>query len=241
MKQTLKNHYQRKVTIAIFCLLTFGISAQERYSFHCKEYISTDNNRAPQTNFSYDTAKNLFAIKSSGTNNVAFKMSSEADGKYYIPNDNYWFVIAVKNVNTALSDSRVWWFNGYCNGGQSPTKVFTNSDATQLLMWNIKTAGSMGTNMDFTQQKIVISSHNNEFIHAIGLTSSIGKGTITDVNYYAPYEVVTEEHEKGMRFVLLLNGLHKVEFHGTEAECMKNAEAFVESGDMSKAVNVNAQ
>ena len=58
---------------------------------------------------------------------------------------------------------------------------------------------------------------------------------------YAPYEVVTEEHEKGMRFVLLLNGLHKVEFHGTEAECMKNAESFVESGDMSKAVNVNAQ
>ena len=189
MKQTLKNHYQRKVAIAALCLLTFSISAQERYSFHCQEYISTDNNRAPQTNFSYDTAKNLFAIKSSGTNNVAFKMSSEADGKYYIPNDNYWFVIAAKNVNTTLSDSRVWWFNGYCNGGQSPTKVFTNSDATQLLMWNIKSSGSMGTNMDFTQQKIVISSHNNEFIHAIGLTSSIGKGTITDVNYYAPYEI----------------------------------------------------
>ncbi len=189
MKQTLKNHYQRKVAIAALCLLTFSISAQERYSFHCQEYISTDNNRAPQTNFSYDTAKNLFAIKSSGTNNVAFKMSSEADGKYYIPNDNYWFVIAAKNVNTTLSDSRVWWFNGYCNGGQSPTKVFTNSDATQLLMWNIKSSGSMGTNMDFTQQQIVISSHNNEFIHAIGLTSSIGKGTITDVNYYAPYEI----------------------------------------------------
>ena len=58
---------------------------------------------------------------------------------------------------------------------------------------------------------------------------------------YAPYDVVTEEHAKGMRFVLLLNGLHKVEFHGTEAECMKSAESFVESGDMSKAVNVNAQ
>ena len=62
----------------------------------------------------------------------------------------------------------------------------------------------------------------------------------TDIEYdYSPYEVVKEQQEYGCRFILLLNGIHKAEFHGEEAECYKDAEAFVERGDKSKVVNVN--
>ena len=62
----------------------------------------------------------------------------------------------------------------------------------------------------------------------------------TDIEYdFSPYAVVKEQQEYGCRFILLLNGIHKAEFHGEEAECYKDAEAFVERGDKSKVVNVN--
>ena len=62
----------------------------------------------------------------------------------------------------------------------------------------------------------------------------------TDIEYdFSPYEVVKEQQEYGCRFILLLNGVHKAEFHGEESECYKDAEAFVERGDKSKVVNVN--
>lgn len=62
----------------------------------------------------------------------------------------------------------------------------------------------------------------------------------TDIEYdFSPYEVVKESQEYGCRFILLLNGVHKAEFHGDEAECYKDAEAFIERGDKSKVVNVN--
>lgn len=179
----------RGMATAVFCMIAISTMAQQRYTFRCQEYVSTDDSRAPQSKFSYNTSANTFSINASGTNNIAFKVSAEADGKYYIINDNCWFSILAKNVSTALDDSKIWWFNGYCNGGQSPTKVVSNSDGSKLLLWNIKTAGTMGTNMDFTKQKITISSHSNGFVHALGLTSSTGNGTILDVNYYAPYEI----------------------------------------------------
>lgn len=189
MKHPIKKHYQRRMAVAVLSLMTLGISAQQRYSFHCGDYVSTDDSRAPQSAFSYNENANTFTVKASGTNNVAFKMSSEVDGNYYISNEQYWFTIHATNVSTTLNDSRIWWFNGYNNGAQSPTRVIANSDGSQLLLWNIKASGTMGTNMDFTQQKIAISSHSNGFIHAIGLTSGSGDGTISDVNYYAPYEL----------------------------------------------------
>ena len=62
----------------------------------------------------------------------------------------------------------------------------------------------------------------------------------TDIEYdFSPYEVVKEPQEYGCRFILLLNGIHKAEFHGEEAECYKDAEAFIERGDKSKVANVN--
>ena len=62
----------------------------------------------------------------------------------------------------------------------------------------------------------------------------------TDIEYdFSPYEVVKEQQEYGCRFIPLLNGIHKAEFHGEEAECYKDAESFVERGDKSKVVNVN--
>ena len=55
---------------------------------------------------------------------------------------------------------------------------------------------------------------------------------------FSPYVAYTEQRENDVRFVLLLNGVHKAEFHGSMDDCLKHAEAFVERGDMSKVVDV---
>lgn len=60
-----------------------------------------------------------------------------------------------------------------------------------------------------------------------------------DIEYdFSPYEVIKEKQEYGCRLILLLKGLHKAEFHGEEAECYKDAEAFIDKGDTSKVVSV---
>ena len=55
---------------------------------------------------------------------------------------------------------------------------------------------------------------------------------------FSPYVAYTEQRENDVRFVLLLNGVHKAEFHGSMDDCLKHAEAFVERGDVSKVVDV---
>ena len=70
---------------AIFAMLSMPSAwAQQRYEFQASEYVSTDDSRAPQSAFSYDTDKNCFTINARGANNIAFKMSSDVSNKYFI-------------------------------------------------------------------------------------------------------------------------------------------------------------
>ena len=62
--------------------VTASITAQQHYVFNCRDYVSTDNARAPQSVFSYDTEANTFSIAASGNNNVAFEMNTGLDGEY---------------------------------------------------------------------------------------------------------------------------------------------------------------
>ena len=61
----------------------------------------------------------------------------------------------------------------------------------------------------------------------------------THIEYdLAPYEVVKEEHPKGVRLVLLLDGKHQAEWHGDEAECYERAAKFADEGDKTGAVDI---
>ena len=66
---------------------SIAMAAQEHYKFNCRDYVSTDDSRAPQSVFSYDRTANTISIKATGTNNVAFKMAEGWDGEYYIDSD----------------------------------------------------------------------------------------------------------------------------------------------------------
>lgn len=68
--------------------------AQDPYTFNCRDYVSTDDNRAPQAAFSYDDTANTFTITAlPGENNAAFEMDKAKDNAYYINNDCTWMVI----------------------------------------------------------------------------------------------------------------------------------------------------
>jgi len=69
---------------AMTMLTAVSAAAQQHYVFNCRDYISTDDARATQSQFSYDTGANTFSISASGANNVAFKMNDAMDGEYYI-------------------------------------------------------------------------------------------------------------------------------------------------------------
>ena len=64
---------------------TAQATGQTRYAFNPEDYVSTDNNRAPQDRFSYGDG--YFRIAATGQNNVAFKMKESLNGEYYITSD----------------------------------------------------------------------------------------------------------------------------------------------------------
>lgn len=177
--------------LTVFALmLVSSVFAQERYTFKATEYVSTDNNRAPQSAFSYDESANTLTINASGNNNIAFQMDkTKADGKYFVTGDQRYFVVEATNLKTsAASNSYVWWFNGANKGSQeAATWHFTTDGGTGLAVWNIAANDMMKTNMDFTQSTIVISANGAGFINALGLTSSGSSSTIKNINYLEKY------------------------------------------------------
>ena len=170
--------------------ITMGAMAQQRYAFDAADYVSTDDARAPQSAFSYDAAANTFTINAAGANNIAFKMDKDrADGKYFIGSEQHYYVVEATNLSTStLTNSYVWWFNGANNFSQEPAKWhFTTADGTQLAVWDIATNAVMKTNMDFTKERIDISSHGNQIINALGLTSKSSSSTIRRIDYLEKY------------------------------------------------------
>ncbi len=167
-----------------------GIQAQEPYRFTARDYVSTDDQRAPQSSFSYDDEQNTFTITASGTNNIAFQMDMQKDGAYYIEQTQDWFLVQGTGLSTETGQSYIWWFNGYNgNGNQTPpTHSVDNGDGTKLILWDIRNTESINANMDYGQPILFISSNGKNFIHAMGLTSTDGESTISNIAYYARYE-----------------------------------------------------
>ena len=186
----------KKISIlfAVYMLFATMATAQEHYTFRCKDYVSTDNARAPQSAFSYDTEKNTFSINASGANNVAFQMNMGMDGEYYIDQDETLLLICGENLQTTSTASYVWWLNGFNNFGQVPANNIYTDGSDAVFVWNLKTNTAINPNFDFNKEKITISANGNSYILAVGLTAknSGTAGTIKDFGYYAPFEVAAK-------------------------------------------------
>lgn len=180
----------RCFTLGVLGLTANELIAQEVYKFHCQDYVSTDDNRAPQSVFSYDETGNTFTINASGNMNIAFQMSSSKDGAYYINNQQEWFLVEGSDLKLDKSQSNIWWFNGINSyPGSEPDHTITNTDGNTILLWNIKNNSDLNKGMDFSSPTILLTAKGAEFFQAMGMTAgSSGKSTIKNIAYYAPYE-----------------------------------------------------
>ena len=194
MKQTLipRRYLFRCFTLGVLGLAANEMIAQEVYRFHCRDYVTTPD-RLGNT-FVYDEEANTFTIQNAGivTNNTAFQMDKSKDGDYYINNTQEWFLVRGTDLNTSNSDnSHIWWFNGY-NGPQGDAKTSPNhsltDNGTTYLLWNMKNTANLNGKMDFNSPTILLSSNGSNFINCVGLTSTSGQSTISDIGYYATYE-----------------------------------------------------
>ncbi len=163
------------------------------YRFKVKDWGVCDVNRAPATAFSYDTIANTFTIQKSGANNLAFKMEQSVNEFYHISNNKTLFLVKGKFLKTGSSDSQIWWFNGYNKSSRvSPTITVTGSNSDVYILWNICSVPELYTNMDYTQNNILLSNKGTSFINAIGLTTTATNfaSTFSDVNFYSAEEAV---------------------------------------------------
>lgn len=183
----------KTLNLHLLCLLlssifSFTSVAQKPFEFRCTDYLATPDRS--QAKFSYDKEKNTFTINDSGTNNIAFQMDKNVDNYYYITNEQTWFVVKGSNLSTTLSNSDIWWFNGFNKGGSvEANHAVTASDGEQLIVWNIKDNASLNPNMDYSNEQIYLSSQSNQFSHCMGLTSTGSSSTISMIGYFAPYEL----------------------------------------------------
>lgn len=162
--------------------------AQRPFEFKCTDYIATPDRS--QAKFSYDKDENTFTIKDSGINNIAFQMNKSVDYAYYITNEQIWFAVKGSNLSMNVSDSDIWWFNGFNKGGSAEADhAIRTSDGEQIIIWNIKDNTLLNANMDYNSDRIYLSSQGNEFSYCMGLTSTAGGSTISLIGYFAPYEL----------------------------------------------------
>lgn len=190
-----KNRIMRTLRTLLLIVMTCSLSsyahAQLHYTFNCRDYVSTDDNRAPQSKFAYDDEANTFTINgNTGTNNIAFEMNDAIGGKYYITNEEEWFVVEGTNLRAGnASDAAIWWFNGFNNNGSvCPVEHIVDNGDTKLFVWNTRTNSLLNPNMNFANPRIVISNNGSGFIHAMGLTAASGtKAIINNINYYSSY------------------------------------------------------
>lgn len=171
-------------------LLPTSLEAQITYRFKCQDYVSTDDKRAPQSAFSYDAVANHFSISVQGDNNIAFKMKGGKDNKYFILPDEKFFIVSGKNLKQQKESPLVWWLNGANTPGAQADSVYVVGEET-IYLWNLETNTQVNKNFNFNLSSIPISANNTSFILALGLTAdqSDQPGVVTNVNYYAPYEM----------------------------------------------------
>lgn len=168
------------------------------YRFKAKDWGVCDVNRASATTFSYDTIANTFTIQKSGTNNLAFKMEQSVNEFYHISNNKTYFLVKGKFLKTGSGDSQIWWFNGYNKSSRvSPTITVTGSNSDVYILWNICSVPELYSNLDYTQNNILLSNKGTNFINAIGLTTTAANfsSTFSDVNYYSAEEAAAKYPE----------------------------------------------
>ena len=165
-----------------------------RYAFKPEDYISTDNNRAPQDRFFY--GDDYFRIEATGPNNVAFKMAESHNGEYYITGDERWFLIKGSNLSTADGHTYLWWINGH-NNGQVPPSYICSYGGSQYYIWNMECINSINSGvfswfLDNTEEKITLDGRDADWklVTAAGLTALDGNGgTISDIGFYSDKEI----------------------------------------------------
>ncbi len=177
---------------AMVLLSCFEAAAQVHYEFHPREYVSTDNSRAPQSAFSYDDEAQTFTITASGQNNVAFKMGGEQDDKYFITADDHWFAVSGQGLKTGQADAYLWWINGWNRGSQVPADHVVTDGSRQIFIWNLQNGNALFSGFDFTQPQTVLSSKGTGFLLAVGLTAAATSGTIDAVGYYSDLALVAK-------------------------------------------------
>lgn len=175
---------------ALFMAFQAGdVQAQIPFEFHCRDYISTDAGRAPQSAFGYEDDDNTFTINGyAGDHNIAFQMDKSKDNVYSIPGDRVWMAVSGINLSADTDKSRVWWWNGLNRNSQfAPAVTFENGGYT-VLLWNLKKDFSWSNIFDNSEVKI--SSGGSQFILAMGLTAASGtRATVTDISYNNVYEI----------------------------------------------------
>ncbi|MCM1108250.1 MAG: DUF5110 domain-containing protein [Clostridium sp.] len=175
---------------AMMALHVHDASAQQPFGFACRDYISTDDNRAPQSAFSYDDEANTFTIRGNvGNQNIAFQMDKSKDNAYVIPNDRVWMAVTGTNLSTDATKSRLWWWNGQNRNSQYvPALTTVRADGKTVLLWNLK--NDFGWSNVFDSPVVNISARGAQFIMAMGLTAATGtSATLTDISYNNVYEV----------------------------------------------------
>lgn len=169
-----------------------GAKAQEVFRFNCRDYVSTDDARAPQSAFSYDDAANTFTVKGhAGDCNIAFQMDKGKDNAYYIPNDRVWMAVTGNNLSAAPEKSEVWWWNGLNRNSRFAPVASTVRDGKTVLLWNLKK--DFGWSNVFDSPLVHISANGAGFIMAMGMTAAEGtEATVTDICYKNVYEMAIE-------------------------------------------------
>ena len=181
--------------------LTQAVAQAVRYSFEPKDYVSTDNNRAPQDRFFYADAS--FTVRATGQNNVAFQMGSASNGKYFVTGADHWFVVKASNVKTGSTDTYLWWSGGTNNNSQvAPDHVVAN-DGQTYFVWNMLNGDALFSWFNPESEKMVQTDNGRSIILALGLTATNSNGgTVSDVNYYSDMDIAT-----AFRFLMSALGL----------------------------------
>lgn len=183
----------RYFTLSVLGLAANQIAAQEHYRFNCEDYISCDDARAPQANFSYNETANTLTIQGSTTNeggkhNVAFAMKKENDEKYHIYNTQDWFLVEATDITS--TDHAIWWFNGFNTFGKAATYCVPSGNGTNLVLWNIRDMDGVSTGLNYNLSRLSLSSRTGDYSLCMGLTSSAADGTstISHIGYFAKSE-----------------------------------------------------
>lgn len=137
------------------------------YKFNASEWAFTgDAGRVAQGNISIDNINNSISVKSSGTNNMCLKFSSNEE--YDVALSKKYLVVCATNLTTTKTNNYLWWLNCANNGSQYQPEVAKQlSDGRYVIAWNIS---SCSFNSNCKTDPWVLTSKKNANSTLFGLT-----------------------------------------------------------------------